>query len=112
MSKLMGNELLDAFYAVTMPDGSVWGVPVRAIAVHRANYYAEEFNNDALESMAKDTFPLFESDLEEIRDWAANNMNWSDVSSYAVTITPSDIDYEDGWCNGEYKIITDLEAGS
>lgn len=112
MNNLIGHELLGAFYTVAMPDGSVWGVPVRAIAVNRANYYAEEFNNDAQESMAKDTLPLFESDLKEIRDWAANNMNWSDVSSYAVTMTPADVDYEDGWCNGEYKIITDLEAES
>jgi len=64
------------YMTVTMPDGSIYGVPVEMIAHNRAKHYAHEFDGDIRASLEEDTLPLFESDDYEIQDWAVNNMNW------------------------------------
>ena len=89
---------------VTMPDGSQYAVPVELIARDRADHYKDEFNNDINESLRQDTLPLFESDNYEIHDWAANSMNWSDVKDKATCVKKPDVDFVDGWCNGEWKV--------
>ena len=90
---------------VTMPDGSVWGVPVSVIAASRAAYYAPEFGGDLERSLKEDTLPLFAEDDYEVADWAANNMNWSDVSAVAKLISSGSVDFEDGWANGEKEVV-------
>lgn len=93
------------YLKVTMSDGSKWGVPVSLIALSRATHYADEFGS-VQESLDNDTLPLFESDPYEIEDWAANNMNWEDVSDHAVLIASAeDIDWQEGWLNGDKEII-------
>lgn len=96
--------ILTKNYVVTMEDGSRWAVPVRFIAEHRAKYFAEKDGVSIAESLNEDTSPLFEEDDYEIHDWAANNLNFSDVKNVAKMISPADVDYEDGWANGEYEI--------
>lgn len=90
---------------VTMKDGSTWGVPVSAIANHRAEQYKGEFDGDLQRSLDEDTLTLFEEDQFEIQDWAANNMDWDDVKGVAVRVSDpqelSDADFQDGWVNGE-----------
>ncbi|VEJ54580.1 hypothetical protein [Pragia fontium] len=90
---------------VTMPDNSVWAVPVSIIARHRAEYYAHEFSGDIGRSLAEDTMILFNSDPFEIKDWAANNMNWSSVQKHASLISKGETDYEEGWANGEKCVV-------
>jgi len=92
---------------VTMPDESVWAVPVEIIARNRAAHYAHECGGDIERSLAEDTMPLFEHDPYEVEDWAANNMNWSDVVEHAVLVEQGETDYEEGWANGE-KEVKDL----
>ena len=36
--------------------------------------------------------------------WAANSMNWSDVKDKATCVKKPDVDFVDGWCNGEWKV--------
>lgn len=91
---------------ITMPDGSIWAVPVLAIAMHRAEAYKSEFGHDLQRSLHEDTLPLFESAPYEIEDWAANNMNWDEVESQARCVQVSDdVDYQEGWCNGEKEVV-------
>lgn len=92
---------------VEMPDGSKWAVPVEVIALNRANYYANNDGVSLAKSLNEDTLPLFESSPFEIEDWAANNMNWVDVVGVAKKIKDPDpdSDYQEGWVNGEKKII-------
>lgn len=94
---------------ITMPDGSKYDVPVEIIARNRAKHYADkEFDGDIERSLAEDTMPLFQSDDYEIHDWAANNMNWSDVKDHATLASlPEDGDEsrQEGWVNGEYEVI-------
>ena len=91
----------DAKYHVTMPDGSVWAVPVQVIADDRDTHYRDE---------AEDTIGFIragELDEYEIKDWAANNMNWSDVKAAAVPVPGSRKlpDYQEGWVNGKKQIV-------
>ncbi len=88
-----------------MPNGQKWGVPVDRIAFNRAHYYAKKDNISFDKSLKSDTIPLFEADDFEIEDWAQNNMNWSDVESYAVMIDASKDCFQEGWMNGEHEIV-------
>ena len=90
---------------IEMPDGSKWGVPVEVIARNRAAHYAHEFDGDVERSLAEDTMPLFESDDYEVEDWAANNMNWSDVEAKAKKLQDAETDFQEGWVNGEKSVI-------
>ena len=94
---------------ITMPDGAKYDVPTEIIARNRAKYYADkEFDGDIERSLAEDTLPLFQSDDYEIHDWAANNMNWSDVKDHATLASlpeDSEASHQEGWINGEYEII-------
>jgi hypothetical protein len=91
-----------------MSDGSKWDVPVMVIARNRAEHYVaadEEFGGDFQKALKEDTIPLFESDDYEIEDWAANNMNWNEVKAHAVRVEDGEIDFEEGWANGEKEIV-------
>lgn len=103
----MSKKLEDLWMQVAMPDGTHWAVPVMAIAKDRAKSYADEFGNDVDRSLAEDTRPLFEEDSFEITDWAANNMNWSDVKdqAYQIEVDAKKVDYQEGWMNGEKEVI-------
>lgn len=94
------------YLRVDMPDGSKWDVPVEVIARNRAEHYKSEFGNDVEKSLTEDTMPLFDNDDYEIEDWAANNMNWSDVEIVAIIIDipPPETDYQEGWVNGQKEI--------
>ncbi|WP_457091424.1 hypothetical protein [Microvirga sp. P5_D2] len=74
------------FLTLEMSNGEVWGIPLEVIARDRAENYKDEFDNDVERSLAEDTLPLFEDDPWNAQDWAANNMNWSDVAEYAVKL--------------------------
>ena len=99
----MKHELSKELH-ITMPDESVWAVPVNMIANHRAEYYAHEFGGDVQRSLAEDTLPLFRASDYEIEDWAANNMNWCDIQHAARCVTAGDVDYQEGWVNGEKSV--------
>ena len=89
-------------FTVTLPDGSVWGVPISMIARNRAAHYAHEFDGDIKKSLTEDTIPLFEESTFAIGDWAVNNMNWSDFDGHQVKISDAPAqDFQDAWMYGE-----------
>lgn len=95
------------FMTVTMPDNSVWKIPTDVIARHRAAYFAKGHGITLEKSLELWTLPLFNEDPDEIEDWAENNMNWSDVQPHATMIRPGEVDYDDGWANGEKAFVED-----
>lgn len=97
-------SILDNEYIVKMPDGSKWSVPIVVIAEHRAKIYAEIDGISFENSLNDDTIPLFEEDPYEIHDWASNNMNWNYVKIYAIRIDSPDVDFQEGWINGDWEI--------
>ena len=90
---------------IEMPNGSEWVVPVKIIARNRAAHYAHEYDGDIEKSLSDDTMPLFESNDDEVEDWAANNMNWVDVKEHAKLLESSEYDLQDGWVNGDKSVI-------
>lgn len=98
-------SILNKKLIITMPDHSKWSVPIERIARNRAAHYAHEFDGDVEKSLAEDTVPLFESDNFEIEDWAANNMNWSDVQAHAQLHEAGECHFQEGWVNGEKEVV-------
>lgn len=84
--EVIETPLFDKKIYLDMPDGLTYAVPVEIIARDRAEHYKDEFNHDLGESLREDTIPLFLDNDYEIKDWARNNMNWSDVKDKAITL--------------------------
>lgn len=96
----------DKLLAMTLPDGSAWGVPVMMIAEDRAKHYSSEFGGDVQRSLDEDTLPLFKADAFEIEDWAVNNMNWSDFDGHQVQLkAPAAPDFQQGWMDSDKTIV-------
>jgi hypothetical protein len=91
-----------------MLDHSKWDIPIAVIARNRAESYADEFDGDVERSLKEDTLPLFEHTPYEIQDWAANNMDWSDVAAHATLVPthPPKCDYQEGWVNGRKELVS------
>lgn len=83
------------YMITTMPDGSKWRVPAETIAEHRARHYENQgysYDEEFLAAM---------NDLEELEDWAENNMDWQDVRSIARRQQEApEMDWQEGWVNG------------
>jgi len=60
-----------------MPDETKWDVPVKIIALNRAEHYKHEYEGSVIVSLDEDTEPLFTKYPSEIKEWASDNMNWS-----------------------------------
>jgi len=92
---------------VTMPDGSKWDVPADAVARNRAKHYADTKTHGASwQARFDDEYAYTMDEDDELVDWAKNNMNWSDVEVVAVrSAVPADVDFEEGWANGEMKVV-------
>jgi hypothetical protein len=93
------------FLRVEFSDGSRWEIPVSIIAEDRAKEYAHEFDGSAARSLAEDTGPLFDASPYSIKDWAKNNMNWSEVVAHAVRTGSRTPSYEDEWGNADCEIV-------
>ena len=97
-----------------MPDGSNWDVPCKLIAGNRAAYYAarnaetEDINNKEYQRIYKEEFDVAmkcRDDGYDIKDWAANNMDWKDVKNVAINVSTGEIDFQEGWVNGDKEIV-------
>ena len=100
-------DIINKSLVIKMPDGSEWAIPIHFIAQHRSNYYAitnGECDGDIQRHLREKTIPLFESNSFEIEDWAANNINWSEISRYATQIKAPETDFQEGWVNGEKEV--------
>lgn len=98
---------------VTMGDGSVWEVPADLVAEPRARYYAEADAKHGADFETAYQHELRVQDADDIIDWAHNNINWSDVQDQAVMVKPpSATDLQDGWVNGEMRIVDKEAVGS
>ena len=95
---------------IDMPDGSVWQVPAVLVAEHRAAYYAEKDTGStegkAYERSLAEELEIALGDADELIDWGANNMDWTDVSDKATMVSgPPAVDFQEGWCNGEKHVV-------
>lgn len=86
---------------LVLPSGAEWGIPAEVIAKHRARHYAD---NDPDTTFDEEFAWTMENEFE-LRDWAANNMNWEDVREFAREITPApDPDLNAAWGSVEKDV--------
>ena len=104
IEEIVVDDYLKRGYYITMPDDSVYVVSVNHIAMSRAEAYKDQFDGDVIKSLREDTLLLFKDDHYEVSDWAKNNMNWEDVKQHAHMVKKPDIDFDDGWVNGDYEV--------
>ena len=101
----MTKSVIEKSIHIDMPDRSVWAVPVRNVANHRASYYAKRDGVTQAESLANETLPLFEEDNDEVMDWLENNMDWVDVKDDAVLVKSGKVHFQEGLVNGDKEIV-------
>jgi len=104
------------YLRTTMPDESQWDVPAELIAKSRAAYYAKlraayyakldsKRGGGSYDAIYARELEYTLADPDKLEDWAANNMNWSDVSHAAVRVPSKATDYQEGWVNGEKEVV-------
>ena len=95
--------MMKRYYAVTMPNGDIYGIPAHVIADNYANYYATK-GEDYLENYDAMVY-WFDTNDYEFADWAKSNMDWDDVQEHAVLLESQtkSCDFQDGWVNGDYE---------
>ena len=89
--------MTEKYLRVTMPNGSKWDIPATLIAGNRAKHYTailigEEFK-----------FALENNNVLML--WAKNMMDWGDVVLYAQRAPTQEMDWQEGWINGNKEII-------
>jgi len=96
------RALTSAAMRVTFSNGECYDVPLQIIADNRDEYYRRE---------KEDTVQYFRDgglDKYDFTDWFVNNMNWSEVSDYAIRVAreqkPFDYESDIGRGNCEKKI--------
>lgn len=90
-------------YLITMGE-KTYAVPVGIIATHRTM----TLNNTLVTPRTSvcETMELFQ-DPHEVRNWASENMCWSDVKEHAVLVfdETEETDYDEYWISsGEWDI--------
>jgi hypothetical protein len=99
------------FLKVTMPDGSRWAVPAEVVARSYADHYEGTENTEGAEY--KSSFNEAMGNASILRDWAQNNMNWSDVAHCAKKVEPAPqpkVDFQEGWINGPMEVFDEKEG--
>lgn len=90
------------FIRISMSNGMTFELATKAIADHRAKTMLEAHPDEFKDLAAanEDTIGLFTDDSWNIQDWAANNMNWSELEPHArmIRFTPPDMAQ---WHDGE-----------
>lgn len=107
---------IDKSLHITMPDGSVYSVPVdylwRVLASQRlhearSKYIAinwdtvREFTSiiSQIKNEVEYDFPLF---LDE----CIGNLGWEDIAGIAELVSePTQVDFQEGWLNGAKKLV-------
>lgn len=99
------------YIQLSQTSGHVYEIPVAAVAENRAKtmqeLHPDEFAN--IEAAMADTVELFKDSLYDIKDWASNNMNWSDLEPHArlIRFTPPETQFHEGeWTYHDHRAIT------
>lgn len=97
------------YIEVQFSDHSVWRIPAHSIADSRARYFAtidSERGDGPYEEVYNSEYTYTINDKYELLDWAANNLNWSDIGHFARRLdTVYTMDYEREWTNARREVI-------
>jgi len=102
---------MKSFFQIALASGQTYELPVAAVASSRAqamlDLHPDEFDT-IVEAMA-DTVELFKDDLGQVRDWALNNMQWTDLEPVArlIRFAPPELDMQAGeWSYHDHRALT------
>ena len=102
-------SILDKQLRVFMSDGTVWDVPVFAIADNRTCFYNTDYCSMSHSEVFKDTVRLFEECERKVIDWATNLMDWAEAVDDAVMVQDSmfkdESTYQEDWVHGDKKVV-------
>lgn len=91
------------YFAVTMKDGTVLGIPAEDVA--RA--YAESQKAIGLnyEFQFREMMKFFDWEYYPFAVWARRNLSWSFIQEHVVILKQPERDFEEEWRNGFWKFI-------
>lgn len=98
----------EKYLVVRFSDGTDWRIPASIIARSRAHYYAaRDLEKDGIDydETYNSEFSFTLGNDFELLDWAAGNMDWSDIAEYAERLSgmePSNKEAE--WSNAQKEI--------
>ena len=100
---------IDKFLHITMPDGSVYSVPVdylRQCLTRRLLSYQNIHNTEENLIIARErVFCMVENEFEFFLDRCIGNLDWEDVAPMAKLVSTSPKDFQEGWLNGDKKLV-------
>ena len=93
-----------AMMRVAFPNGEQWEFPAQLVADSRDASYADE-EEDSIGFIRAGSLDAF-----DLRDWAVNNMNWSDVAVHAKKVQdpPPIRDFEEAWLQADRSIVGNI----
>jgi len=101
----MSESNINKYLYVSMPDGSIWQIPVMTIALNFAKFI-KNADNIPFDEAWEEAEALCKSPVEII-DWAEDNMDWEDVKNVTIMVSKkemSDEDFQNGWLKGNKRI--------
>ena len=98
-------DLSNKYLRVTFNGGETYDVPLMVVARDRADWEADDHGGSAERALAEYVVPLFLANPGEAIEWAACDMNWSDLAPHAVRVAPAVPDYEDEWPDSLKRIV-------
>lgn len=88
---------------ITMPDDSVFTIPLFKVAYMKAKSLQERRGGTIIERL-DGLVALFEDDFE-VEDYLINNTNWEDLESIRKFVSgEQDVDYSEEWLSGELNL--------
>ncbi len=95
--------MIDKVLRVEMDDASVWAVDPEPIARDRANYYTQKDGFEIGSDEWKSEYNYSLNDVDELVDWAKNNMEWAELK--AVMVREPQPDYSEGWLDAHVSLV-------
>lgn len=107
------EEFDNEYFTITMPDGSIWGMPVIPVmmwcAEDIAERHSDEYDN-AHTALIEEVIPIYKKEREDkgfitLIDELKNNSYFSDWEKIITQFkAPRGFDFEDGWVNGPWRL--------
>ena len=89
---------------ITFINGDKFEIVAETIAEMRTNYYAEKDGFKVGSAEWKEELEHSMNDYE-LKDWIQNNLDWKDISRYAMKVDEPKVDYEKLWKDIGINII-------
>jgi hypothetical protein len=89
---------------ITFINGDKFEIVAETIAEMRTNYYADK---DGFKFGSKEWKEEFEHSMTdyELKGWIGNNLDWKDISRFAMKVETPNVDYDKLWSDININIV-------